>query len=138
MSTVAHEFCHSYANPIIGRHYREMQKASEALYRPVAGQMRSQAYGSAYTMLCESLVRASVVRYVQCSAGAEAAEKEIRAQQERGFQWMRELSALLGQYEASRAHFDTLESFSPRLAEFFQNYAKGSAGKLSGPRPRTQ
>lgn len=85
--------------------------------------MRSQAYANAHTMLCESLVRASVVRYLRCYGGASAADREIREQKGLGFQWMQELSSLLGQYEAERGHFPTLESFSPRLVAFFKDYA---------------
>ena len=67
LSTVAHEFCHSYANPIIDRHQGRLNAAGDKLFEPVADQMRSQAYANGHTLLCESLVRASVVRYVRAS-----------------------------------------------------------------------
>jgi hypothetical protein len=123
LSTVVHEFCHSYANPIIDRHASELRDSGEQLYEPVAGRMRSQAYGNALTMLRESLVRASVVRYVSRYEGEKTAEREIREQQTRGFEWMKELSGLLVKYEAERYHYPTLESFSPRLVSFFRDYA---------------
>jgi hypothetical protein len=121
---VVHEFCHSYANPIIFRHRSELASAGKKLFRAVAGQMRSQAYGEPTTMFCESLVRASVIRYLRRYDGPKAAEREIREQQVAGFLWMQELSDLLGQYEAERDHYPTLESFAPRLVEFFNAYAK--------------
>ncbi|MHC1767431.1 MAG: DUF4932 domain-containing protein [Verrucomicrobiia bacterium] len=123
LSTVVHEFCHSYANPIIDRHASELRESGEQLYVPVAGRMRSQAYGNAVTMLRESLVRASVVRYLSRYEGEKAAEREISEQQTRGFEWMKELSGLLGQYESERDHYPTLQSFSPRLVTFFRDYA---------------
>jgi hypothetical protein len=123
LSTVVHEFCHSYANPIIDRHASELRESGEQLYAPVAGRMRSQAYGNAATMLRESLVRASVVRYLSRYEGENTAEREIGEQQTRGFEWMKELSGLLEQYEAERDHYPTLESFSPRLVSFFRDYA---------------
>ncbi len=123
LSTVVHEFCHSYANPIIDRHSRELREAGERLYVTVAGRMRSQAYGNALTMLRESLVRASVVRYLNRYEGEQTAGREIREQQARGFSWMKELSGLLGQYEAERDRYPTLESFAPRLVAFFRDYA---------------
>jgi Domain of unknown function (DUF4932)/Bacterial Ig-like domain len=123
LSTVVHEFCHSYANSIIDRHASELREAGEQLYGPVAGQMRSQAYGNAVTMLRESLVRASVVRYVSRYEGEQSAEREIREQQARGFEWMKELSNLLGQYGAERDRYPTLDSFSARLVSFFRGYA---------------
>lgn len=123
LSTVVHEFCHSYANLIIDQHAGELREAGERLFGPVAGRMRSQAYGNAATMLRESLVRASVVRYLNRYEGEQSAGREISAQQARGFSWMKELSALLGQYEAERDRYPTLESFAPRLVGFFRDYA---------------
>lgn len=121
---VVHEFCHSYANPIIFRHRSELASAGKKLFRAVADQMRAQAYGEPTTMFCESLVRASVIRYLRQYRGPQEAEREIREQQVEGFLWMQELSDLLGQYEAERDHYPTLESFAPRLVEFFNAYAK--------------
>jgi hypothetical protein len=120
---VVHEFCHSYANPLITRHYSELDAAGSKLFRVVADQI-PQSYSGAYTLLCESLVRASVVRYFRHYGGAEAAERVIRQEKENGFLWMQELSDLLGQYEAERGQYPTLESFSPRLVAFFNGYAK--------------
>src|SRR5262249_15611689 len=57
VATIVHEFNHSYANPIIDRHFKEMAAPGQKLFVPVAEQMRSQAYGDASTMLRESLVR---------------------------------------------------------------------------------
>ncbi len=132
VGTVVHEFCHSYANGIIVRHLPELRAAGETLYAPVVGQMRAQAYGTSQTMLYESLVRACTVRYVRRYEGEEAAQRAIQAQKARGFLWMQEMSDLLGQYEANRARYPTLEDFSPRLVAFFaesaKTYSKGRAG----------
>jgi hypothetical protein len=139
LGTVVHEFCHSYANPIIHRHWNELKAPGEKLFQPVADQMRSQAYGNAQTMLCESLVRASVVRYLRHYGGAEAADREIREQKRRGFPWMQDLSDLLGQYETQRDRYPTLESFSPRLVAFFRDYASDFSkeqGALDAKRPK--
>ena len=121
---VVHEFCHSYANPLIFRHRSALASAGKKLYRVVADQMRAQQYGEATTMLCESLVRASVVRYLGKYGGPEAAEREIREQEQLGFVWMQELSDLLGQNEAERDRYPALESFTPRLVAFFNGYAR--------------
>ena len=37
VSTIVHEFCHSYANPIIDRHAAELQAAGEKIFPAVAG-----------------------------------------------------------------------------------------------------
>jgi hypothetical protein len=124
LSTVVHEFCHSYANAVIHRHYPEFKPAGEKLFRGVSARMRSQAYSNAQTMMCESLVRACVVRYRLRYEGADAAQREIRDQKKRGFLWMAELSTQLADYETHRDRYPTLEAFSPRLVAFFKDRAE--------------
>jgi hypothetical protein len=123
LPTIVHEFCHSYANPIIDRHQDALAEAGKKLYAPVADRMRSQAYANPQTMLRESLVRVSVVRYVNQSDGPAAATSEVRRQIGSGFHWMEKLSGLLAEYEADRDRYPTLESFAPRLVSFFNDYA---------------
>jgi len=129
VSTVVHEFGHSYANPVIDRHEAELRAAGEALYKPVAAKMKSQAYGNGRTLLCESLVRACEVRYAMHYDGAVAGRKRIDYQKGRGFLWMKELSDVLADYEGNRDKYPTLESYSPRLVAFFNEYSKGFAGR---------
>ena len=135
LPTVVHEFCHSYANPIIDRHLAELRESGEKLYGIAAEQMKSQAYGEAATMLRESLVRAAVVRYMRRYEGTTSADREISDQVSRGFAWMGDLSSLLGEYEAQRDRYPTLDSFSPRLAAFFAEAAKKEAA-LDAKRPK--
>ncbi len=75
-------------------------------------------------MLCESLVRACVVRYRLRYEGAEAGQREILEQKRRGFLWMEGLSKQLAEYEAHRNQYPTMEAFSPRLVAFFNTYAE--------------
>jgi hypothetical protein len=133
LDTVVHEFCHSYANPLIERHEAQLREAGETLFRPVAGRMRSQAYGNALTMLRESLVRACTCRYVRQFEGPEAARRAVQQEQARGFLWMAELSGLLEEYEAQRSTYPTLEAFAPRLVSFFSQYAQGFATGQKAP-----
>ena len=124
LPTVIHEFCHSYANPLVERHLTELQASGDALFKQVAGQMRSQAYGSGETLLKESLVRVCVIRYLRRYDGEEAAGRAIQAEKKKGFLWMQEMSDLLGEYEAHRDRYSTLEDFSPRLVSFFAGTVK--------------
>lgn len=121
--TVVHEFCHSYANAIMDRHREELEAAGGKLYRRVEDKMRSQAYGTAQTMLRESLVRACTVRYHHRYGGAYAAERAVDYETQRGFLWTGELSDLLAQYEAQRDRYPTLEAFAPRIVSLFNEYA---------------
>src|SRR5262245_25898907 len=69
LPTVAHEFTHTFANPVIDHHADDFEEAGVALFRTVAQQMQSQAYANWRTMLYESLVRGCVVRYVARTQG---------------------------------------------------------------------
>jgi hypothetical protein len=139
VETVVHEFCHSYANAIVDRHESELLPAGGKLFQFTAGQMRSQAYGTAQTMLRESLVRACTVRYIHRYKGEAAARRAVQEEIGRGFAWTEELSALLAEYEAQRDRYPTLESFSPRLVSFFDQYAgkfEKDQTALAAKRPR--
>jgi hypothetical protein len=123
ISTVIHEFCHSYTNGFVARHEAELKAAGQKLFAPVASAMRSQAYGGGQTVLCESLVRAAVVRHTRKYVGEDAARQEIKQQRSRQFACVEELSNLLGEYESHREQYPTLEAFAPRLVKFFNEYA---------------
>jgi hypothetical protein len=124
LPTVVHEFCHSYANPCVDRHVGELEAAGRKIFPRVKEKMGRMAYGNWQTMMYESLVRACVVRYRMTHEGREAAEQEIAEEQKRGFLWIKELVARLDEYEADRQKYPTVESFFPRVVEFFDAYSK--------------
>lgn len=74
-------------------------------------------------MMYESLVRACVVRYRLASEGEAAAERQIIRENHNSFFWVRDLSNLLGEYEAHRGKYPNLDSFFPEIVEFFDKYA---------------
>jgi len=123
LDTIIHEFCHSYTNAFVRRHESQLKETGEKLYAPVAAAMKAQAYGNGQTFLCESMVRACVVRYLRKYAGEQAARKEIVEQRKRKFVCVGPLSDLLGEYESHRDQYPTLEAFAPRLIRFFNDYA---------------
>ncbi len=127
LSTVVHEFAHSYANPVVDRHLSELQPAGDELYRHVSAKMRSQAYGNSQTMLRESLVRACEVRYAVRYDGLPAGKRAIAYNQGRGFLWTEELSGLLAEYETHRGQYPDLDAFAPRMVAFFNEYSRGFA-----------
>lgn len=132
VGTVVHEFCHSYANPLIERHLARFEASGDALFEQVAAKMRRQNYGGGQTLLKESLVRVCVIRYTRRYGGEEAARRAIQAEKRNGFLWMPEMSDLLGEYEAHREQYPTLEEFTPRLAAFFAESAKNLPATLAG------
>jgi hypothetical protein len=85
-------------------------------------QMQNQAYGSWQTMMYESLVRVCEVRYAMATSGPELAQHVADYQVTRGFVWTTEFSQLFDEYEQHRDKYPTLESFMPRIIEFFEEY----------------
>jgi hypothetical protein len=127
LNTVVHEFCHSYANAVVDRHEAALRPAGEKIFPHVAAAMKRQAYSNWKTMMYESLVRACAIRYTRKHSGTVAAWLAVAGEKQRKFLWIGELSDLLGEYEAGRDRYPTLEAFAPRIVTFFDDYAEGFA-----------
>ena len=126
LPTVVHEFCHSYANPLVDKHAEELAQAGKRIFPRVKAKMKRMAYGNWRTMMYESVVRACVIRYVMATDGPQLATLAVKKEQKQGFLWIKELSDLLGEYEADRETYPTLESFFPKIVEFFDRYSQAS------------
>jgi len=135
VSTVIHEFAHSYVNPIVYAHADELEKAGKNIFSQNKKRMKAQAYGNWTVVMYESLVRACVVRYMLASEGIKASEKQVRYERGRGFAWVGDLSNLLEEYESDRERYPTFESFMPRVIAFFNDYAEG-LGKREAAAPK--
>lgn len=129
LGTVVHEFCHSYVNPIIDGHESEFAASARQIYPQVEAAMKRQAYGTWQTMMKESLVRACVVRYKFAHESQRKATQAISEEKERQFFWVGELADLLGEYEAQRDRFKTLEDLVPRMVRFFDEYGPRFASR---------
>ena len=122
ISTVVHEFGHSYCNPLVDKYMKDFRAFGKAYFPRVDKQMKGQAYGTWQTMMRESLVRACEVRYAMANDGRERANQIAKYNIGRGFHWTKELSELFGQYEKQRDKYQTLDAFMPKIVELFQNY----------------
>jgi hypothetical protein len=118
---VAHEFCHSYCNPLVDRFADKLLPKAERVFQRRAGLLKDQAYGNARTMLYESLVRACTLRFLTAHGTPEQAAAQLHDEVRRGFFWTPELSALLHEFEGSRQKYATLADFMPRVVDFFDN-----------------
>jgi hypothetical protein len=130
LGTVVHEFCHSFANPVVDGHAAEFEAAGQAIFPLVEEKMRSMAYSNWKTMMYESLVRSSVVRWDLARNGREAAEKRIAREEKNHFFWISGLSELLGIYEANRDTYPDLDSFFPEIRRFFDEYAEHAEERI--------
>lgn len=118
--TLVHEYCHSYCNPLVEAHAKLLAKSGDALFQRTAQAMKAQAYGGGHTLLCESMVRASVIRYRATVEGDKAAAEEVKEQERCSFWWAGDIAAAMAdEYEKDRKRYPTLHAFAPRLAELF-------------------
>ena len=121
--TVVHEFAHSYVNPVVEKWTPQLEKAGTVIFPTQEKRMREMAYGTWQTMIIESMVRASEIRYVDRYQGDFMAAAGVMGQSAKGFVWMPGLAKLMAEYEADRQTYPTLDDFMPRVVEFFNDYA---------------
>jgi hypothetical protein len=120
LPTLIHEFNHSYVNYLIEQHRQQFQSAGEKIFAAAGAKMQRMAYGNWKTMLDEALVRASVIRYmIDHQMSADKVNRETQQQLYIGFVWIDKLVDLLGTYESDRKTYPTLDSFMPKLVEFY-------------------
>lgn len=124
---IVHEFCHSYVNPIVDARLSEFESAGTSIFPHVRAKMEAQAYKEWRTVVCESIVRASVVIYLRAHEAEPDALQEIALNERLGFTWTRDLATLLSDYEARRESYPTFDSFAPRIVAFFDELAKDFA-----------
>jgi len=131
LGTVMHEFSHSYCNPLVDKHAAALEAPARTLWPFVADAMRSQAYGNWKTMMYESLVRASVVRYQAYARGDRVARNQARIEDRRSFHWVGDLAERLAHYEQNRQQYATLDDFMPEVAAFYEQYARTFAARMA-------
>ncbi|MFT3825318.1 MAG: DUF4932 domain-containing protein [Chitinophagaceae bacterium] len=127
LPTVVHEFNHSFINPLLNRYDTSvvLKTSMQKILDTMRSEMQRQAYGDWKTVINESLVRASVVRYLSFNnpTNPKIAEDELSIQINRGFLWTKDLVALLGTYEANRKKYPTINEFYPVIISFFKSVA---------------
>jgi len=129
--TIIHEFCHSFINPLVNKYEKQLEKAGRTIFSYVVSDMKKQAYNSWKILVSESLVRASVIRYILKGSGPTAARKQMAKDVKRKFIWIEDLSNRLGEYESQRDKYKDFEAFLPRIITFFNRYAAKNKSRLA-------
>ena len=122
--TTAHEFCHSFANPVIDKYMEQLQPAGEKLYVAKAPAMKRIGYQNWRSLMYESAVRACVADYIRNSFEPEYLQNYLDKEAGCGFVWTKGLSNLLRTYEANRDKYLNFESFFPEFIDFLNEYSK--------------
>ena len=120
LGIVAHEFCHSFVNPLVERHREKLLPAGKRIYPTVAEAMKRQAYADAGIMIKESLVRAAVILYLRDTQGKEAAKKDAAQQVRLSFAWVPRLAALLAANFDRKQDAKSLDDLMPEIVAFFE------------------
>jgi hypothetical protein len=128
---VAHEFCHSYCNPLVDRFAEQLLPSAEKIFPHRKRLLSEQFYTDARIMLYESLVRACTYEFLRAHGTPAEADSELQDQLRRGFYWNPELSSLLREYERSRDTYPTFEAFMPRIVKFFERQAASLDERLA-------
>lgn len=123
VSTVIHEFCHSYTNPIVSASSDLLEEAGQKMFLRLGETMENLAYGSWEVMMYEYFVRACVVRYVHLEKGLEAAWLQAERDIKRGFVGLDKFADKLMEYEANREKYPEFQDFVPELVPFFEDLA---------------
>ena len=122
LEVIIHEFCHPYCNPLISEHWSSMEKKAIEVYNYVQSQMESQAYGSPMTMICETFVRSSVIRYFLTHFSDYSKTTLVKQQEGLGFILVDTFVDALERREKEHSTYPTMEDFMPELIQAMNNY----------------
>ena len=137
VSTVVHEFTHSYTNPVVDRHVRKLEKAGRKIYPLVKKEMEGQAYGNWRTMMYESVNRACEQRYNAAYYGPDVIKRAEDYEISRSFYWVPGLGRVLAEYDAEPRKYKNLDDFFPKIASYFNAYAERAEGEINGYKEKT-
>ena len=123
IETVAHEFCHSFANPVVKKYMDQLQPAGERLFAEHEGAMRSRGYQKWESVMYETAVRACVVSFLRRSiASTDFIDYYLKGEARHGFVWIEDMGDYLKKYESKRDKYPTFESFFPEFVKHLDNY----------------
>ncbi len=126
-TALLHEYLHSFCNPLTDKHYAELKDPGEVVFPRIREQATQAFYGTWRSVLNEAFIRASVIAFMHSDDFfapyiGQCAEMDKNT----GIFWTGELAALLLEYEANRDRYPTLDSFMPRIVEFYEEISKQS------------
>jgi hypothetical protein len=127
IGTTAHEFCHSFANPVVEKHMEQLRPAGEKLFAGHGPAMRMRGYQKWESIMYETAVRACVASFVRHSFEPMYMDYYLKDEVKAGFVWTEEMGNFLKTYENQRDKYPTFESFFPEFVAFLNEYTNKSA-----------
>jgi len=126
IGTTVHEFCHSFANPVVEKHLEQLRPAGERLFAAHESTMRMMGYQKADSILYETAVRACVMCFVREKLEPMYLGYFLEYEVKAGFDWIEDAGNFLNNYEDNRDSYPTFESFFPEFVDFLNDYAAKS------------
>jgi hypothetical protein len=127
IGTTVHEFCHSFANPVVEKYMDRMQPAGERLFETHSPAMRMGGYQKWESIMQETVVRACVASFVRHAFEPMYMDYYLKDEVKAGFVWTEDMSNLLKTYESNRDSYSTFESFFPEFVDFLNEYTSKAA-----------
>jgi hypothetical protein len=124
IGTTAHEFCHSFVNPVVDKYIDQMQSAGERLFAAHGPAMRMMGYQKWESMMYETAVRACVASFVRHACEPMYMDYYLKDEVKAGFVWTEDMANFLKTYESNRDKYTTFESFFPEFVDFVNEYSK--------------
>lgn len=120
---IIHEFSHPYCNPLIDKYWSSMSSKANQVFSVVKEQMASQAYGTAQTMMHETLVRSCSISYLRTHNQENLAELYIDYNESKGFMLVRTIVDRLEEYEREPDKYGgTLDGFMREIIDAINNF----------------
>jgi hypothetical protein len=120
---VVHEFSHPFINPLIAKHRELLEGPGEVIYPHHGAELARYGTLSWQGMMNEYVVRACVIRYFHSQNDNRSVNRQISRDEEMGYGGIGALADFLVEYEENRDEYPTFDSFMPRIAAFFEQYA---------------
>ncbi|MFC1794234.1 DUF4932 domain-containing protein, partial [Planctomycetota bacterium] len=123
----AHEFCHSFVNPVVEKYMDRLQPAGERLFTAHGPAMRMGGYQKWESIMHETVVRACVASFVRHAFEPVYTDYYLKDEAKAGFVWTEDMSNFLKKYESNRDKYPTFESFFPEFVDFLNEYTRKAA-----------
>ena len=132
MNLIVHEFSHPYCNPLIEENWSAISQKAEQVYSRVSSIMQNQAYSNAMTMMCETLVRSSAIRYMISHNQKNMVNMTLAYEEGNGFMMVRTLVNVLEKREQEASKYPTLADFMPELIEAINSFDPDDSSNQGG------
>lgn len=121
---VVHELSHPYCNPLIEANWTSISSKADWAFSKFEGTEVVQAFfgGNARSMMCETFVRACVIRYMISHNMEDEVDKMLALETSRGFIMLRTLVKTLEKREQEADKYPTLADFMPEIIKAINEF----------------